>query len=38
MNYAVESGSGAMKILPSFIKISIGIQKLIGDKYRHIAW
>jgi hypothetical protein len=35
MNFAAKSGSGAMKILPSFINTSIGIQKLIGGKYRH---
>jgi hypothetical protein len=32
MKYAVERVSGAMKIIPSFINIGSGIQKLIrGD-------
>jgi hypothetical protein len=30
MKYAVEMGSGAMIYIPSFIKIGVGIQKLIG--------
>jgi hypothetical protein len=32
MKYAVEMGSGAMvyTYIPSFLKISLGIQKLIG--------
>jgi hypothetical protein len=30
MKYAVELGSGAMKYVPSLIKIGWGIQKLIG--------
>jgi hypothetical protein len=29
MKYDVEMGSGAMKYIPSFIKIGSGIQKLI---------
>jgi hypothetical protein len=29
MKYAVEMGSGAMIYIPSFIKIGLGIQKLI---------
>jgi hypothetical protein len=29
-NYAVEMGSGAVIYVPSFIKIGLGIQKLIG--------
>jgi hypothetical protein len=29
MKYAVEMGSGAVKNAPSFIKIGLGIQKLI---------
>jgi hypothetical protein len=35
MKYAVEMGSGAMIYLPSFIKISSYIQKLIGDTQTH---
>jgi hypothetical protein len=34
MKYAVEMGSVAMIYIPSFIKISSGIQKLIGGIYR----
>jgi hypothetical protein len=30
MKYAVEMGSGAMINIPSFTKISSGIQKFIG--------
>jgi hypothetical protein len=30
MKYAVETGSGAMVYIPSFIKICSGIQNLIG--------
>jgi hypothetical protein len=30
MKYAVEMGSDAMIYIPSFIKIGLGIQKLIG--------
>jgi hypothetical protein len=30
MKYAVELGSGAMKYIPSVIKIGSGIQKFIG--------
>jgi hypothetical protein len=30
MKYAVEMGSGAMIYIPSFIKISSAIRKLIG--------
>jgi hypothetical protein len=30
MKYAVEMDSGAMVYIPSFIKIGLGIQKLIG--------
>jgi hypothetical protein len=33
MKYAVEKGSGAMIYIPNFIKISSGIQHLIG-KYK----
>jgi hypothetical protein len=38
MKYAVEMGSVAMIYIPSFIKISSGIQKLIGGGgiYRYI--
>jgi hypothetical protein len=35
MKYAVETGSGAMIYIPSFIKINSGIQKLIDDIHRH---
>jgi hypothetical protein len=35
MKYAVEMGSGAMIYIPSFIKISSGIQKLIRGIRRH---
>jgi hypothetical protein len=34
MNYAIEIGSGVMKYIPTFIKIGLGIQKLIGI-HRH---
>jgi hypothetical protein len=30
MKYAVETGSGAMIYIPSFLKIGSGIQKLMG--------
>jgi hypothetical protein len=30
MKYAVEMGSGVMMYIPSFVKISSGIQKLMG--------
>jgi hypothetical protein len=30
MMYVAEMGSGAMKFVPSYIKIGSGIQKLIG--------
>jgi hypothetical protein len=33
MNYAVEMDSGAMIYIPSFIKIGLGMQKLIGGIY-----
>jgi hypothetical protein len=33
MKYVVETGSGAMIYIPSFIKIGSGIQKLIGRGY-----
>jgi hypothetical protein len=29
MKYAVELGSGAMMYIPSFVKIGVGLQKLI---------
>jgi hypothetical protein len=35
MKYAVEMGSGAMRYMPSFIKIGSGIQELIGGIQRH---
>jgi hypothetical protein len=31
MKYAVETGSGAMIYIPSFIKIASGIQKFMGE-------
>jgi hypothetical protein len=31
MKYAVEMDSGAIIYIPSFIKIGLGIQKLMGD-------
>jgi hypothetical protein len=31
MNYAVERGSGVMIYIPSFIKIDLGIQKLMME-------
>jgi hypothetical protein len=36
MKYAVEMGSGVMIYIPSFIKIGLGLQKLIGRIHRHI--
>jgi hypothetical protein len=30
MKYAVEMGSGAIKFIPSFVKIGSGIQKFVG--------
>jgi hypothetical protein len=35
MRYAVEMGLGAMTYIASFIKIGLGIQKLIGVIHRH---
>jgi hypothetical protein len=35
MKYAVEMGSGAMMYIPSFIKTSSAIQKLIRGIYRN---
>jgi hypothetical protein len=36
MKYTVEMGSAALIYIPSFIKISLGIQKLIGrDSQTH---
>jgi hypothetical protein len=35
MNYTIEMGSGAMIYMPSFIKISSGIQKLLMGIHRH---
>jgi hypothetical protein len=32
MKYAIEMASGAMIYIPSFIKIGLGIQKLIRAK------
>jgi hypothetical protein len=34
MKYAVETGSGAMTYIPSFIKIGSGIRKLIRGTHR----
>jgi hypothetical protein len=37
--YAAEMGSGAMTYIPSFIKIDLGIQKLMGgDSQTQTAW
>jgi hypothetical protein len=33
MNYALEMGSGVIIYIPGFIKISSGIQKLIGETH-----
>jgi hypothetical protein len=33
MKYAVETSSGAMIYIPSFMKIGSGIQKLIGGTH-----
>jgi hypothetical protein len=33
MNYAVEVDSGAMIYIPSFIKMGLGMHKLIGGIY-----
>jgi hypothetical protein len=35
MKYAVEMGSGAMIYVPSFIKIGLGIQKLVRGIHTH---
>jgi hypothetical protein len=35
--FVVETSSGAMIYIPSFIKIGSGIQKLIGE-YTQTAW
>jgi hypothetical protein len=35
MKYAVEMGSGVMIYIPSFIKMYLSIQKLIGWIYIH---
>jgi hypothetical protein len=35
MKYGVETGSGALIHIPSFIKTGSGIQKLIRGTYRH---
>jgi hypothetical protein len=35
MTYAVKIDSGAIVYIPSFIKISSGIQKFIGAIHRH---
>jgi hypothetical protein len=39
MNLAVEMGSGAMKYIPSYVKIGSGIQKLIeGTDIQTASW
>jgi hypothetical protein len=40
MKYAVETGSGAMMYIPSFIETGSGIQKLLGGGriHRQTAW
>jgi hypothetical protein len=35
MKYTVEMGSGAIIYIPSFIKIGLGIQKLIRGLHNH---
>jgi hypothetical protein len=35
MKYAVETGSGAMIYIPSFIKIGSGSQEFIRGTHRH---
>jgi hypothetical protein len=35
MKYAVQTGSGAMICISSFIKIGLGIQKFMGDLQTH---
>jgi hypothetical protein len=35
VKYVVEMGSSALIHIPSFIRISLGIQKLIGRIHRH---
>jgi hypothetical protein len=35
MKYAVETGSGALIYIPSFIKIGSGIRKLMRGIHRH---
>jgi hypothetical protein len=35
MNYAIEVDLGAMIYIQSFIKIGLGIQKLLVLKHRH---
>jgi hypothetical protein len=35
VRYAVEVGTGAMMYIPSFVKISSGIEKLIAGIHRH---
>jgi hypothetical protein len=39
IKYDVEIGSGAMIHIPNFIKIGLGIRKLMGRRiHRHKAW
>jgi hypothetical protein len=38
MKCDVEMGSGVMIYIPSFMKISSGIQKLKGGIHRHTEW
>jgi hypothetical protein len=38
MKYAVEMGSGTKIQIQSFIKVSSGIQQLIGGIHTQIAW
>jgi hypothetical protein len=35
MKHAIDMGSGATIYIPSFIKISLGIQQFIGGIHRH---
>jgi hypothetical protein len=36
MKYVAEMGSGAMIDIPSFIKTASCIQKLIGERHKHM--
>jgi hypothetical protein len=38
MKYTIETGSGAVLYIPSFIQIGSGIQKLIRGIYTQTGW